>query len=155
VSDLSAFFHPESVALIGATEAPASIGRAILSNLSSGSFTGKIYPVNPQRASVLGYQTWPAIGAIEGPIDLAVIATPAATVPGVVRECVAKNVKAAIIISAGFREVGGHGLELEGAILREARQGHLRIIGPNCLGVMSPAAGLNATFASARARAAT
>lgn len=152
MSDLSAFFQPASVALIGATEAPASIGRAIFSNLSAGSFAGKLYPVNPKRSSVLGYKAWPSLDAIPGPVDLAVIATPAVTVPQVVRECVAKQVKAAVIISAGFREVGGPGCELEAAIRHEARQGKLRIIGPNCLGLMSPAAGLNATFASARAR---
>ena len=152
MSDLSAFFQPASVALIGATEAPSSVGRAIFSNLSAGSFAGKLYPVNPKRATILGCQAWPSLAAIPGPVDLAVIATPAVGVPLVVRECVAKQVKAAIIISAGFREVGGPGCELEAAILREAKQGKLRIIGPNCLGLISPAAGLNATFASARAR---
>ena len=152
MSDLSAFFQPASVALIGATEAPASVGRAIFANLSAGSFAGKLYPVNPKRASVLGFQAWPSLSSIPGPVDLAVVATPAPTVPGVVRECVAKKVKAAIIISAGFREVGGTGSQLETAIRHEASQGQLRIIGPNCLGVMSPAAGLNATFASSRAR---
>ena len=152
MSDLSAFFQPASVALIGATEAPASVGRAIFANLSAGSFSGKLYPVNPKRATVLGFETWPSLSAIPGPVDLAVIATPAPTVPGVVRECVVKKVKAAIIISTGFREVGGKGIELEAAIRHEASQGKLRIIGPNCLGVMSPTAGLNATFASSRAR---
>ena len=152
VSDLTAFFHPTTVALIGATEAPSSIGRAIFSNLAAGSFSGKLYPVNPKHLTVLGYPAFPSLDKIPGPVDLAVIATPALTVPGVVRECVAKNVKAAMIISAGFREIGLSGCELEAAIRHEAAKGKLRIIGPNCLGLMSPAAGLNATFASASAR---
>ena len=152
MSDLSAFFQPASVALVGATEAPASVGRALFSNLSGGGFAGKLYPVNPKHPTILGSQAWPSLGAIPGPVDLAVIATAAHTVPGIVRECVAKQVKAAIIISAGFREIGEAGFELETAIRQEANQGKLRIIGPNCLGLMSPAVGLNATFASAQAR---
>ena len=150
--DLSAFFNPSSVALIGATEAPASVGRALFANLSAGNFAGKLYPVNPKRATILGHQAWPSLAAVPGPVDLAVIAIPAPAVPGVIRECVAKGVKAAVIISAGFREVGGLGCELEAAIRHEAGLGGLRIIGPNCLGLMSPAAGLNATFASTRAK---
>src|SRR5437764_731864 len=110
------------------------MGRAIFSNLSAGSYTGRLYPVNPKRPTILGHQAWASLGAIPDAVDLAIIATPAPTVPGIVRECVAKGVKAAVIISAGFREVGGAGCELESAILHEARQGKLRIIGPNCLG---------------------
>ena len=149
---LSSFFNPSSVALIGATEAAHSIGRAIFSNLLAGSFSGRVYAVNQHRTSILGHEVYATIGAIPGPVELAVIATPAETVPGVIRECAAKLVKAAIVISAGFRETGAHGRELEEAIRREAAAGDMRIIGPNCLGVMSPYTGLNATFAGSMAR---
>jgi acetyltransferase len=145
---LDPFFAPASVAIIGATEANPSVGRTVLSNLAS--FKGEIYPVNPKRDSVLGRKAYPAIGAVPGPVDLALIVTPAETVPGIVAECAAAKVPAAIIISAGFKETGSRGAELEREIL--TARGSVRIIGPNCLGLMAPWAGLNATFAAAAAR---
>jgi acetyltransferase len=148
---LDAFFRPKNVAVIGATERPGTVGRAILWNLISSPFGGTVLPVNPKHASVLGIKTYPNMRET-GEVDLAVVATPAATVPGVVAECAAAGVKAAIIISAGFREVGAAGLELERQVLAEARRGGMRIVGPNCLGVMCPTTGLNATFANAMAR---
>ncbi len=149
---LDAFFRPNNVAVIGATEQPGSVGRTILWNLISSPFGGMVLPVNPKRASVLGIKAYASIRKTTVPIDLAVIATPAATVPGVIAECAAAGVKAAIILSAGFREVGPEGLAIEQSALAEARKGKIRIIGPNCLGVMSPTTGLNATFANAMAR---
>jgi acetyltransferase len=149
---LDVFFHPRNVAVIGATEAAHSVGRSILSNLKDAPFPGVIYPVNPKRDSLLGLRCYPNIASVPEPVDLAVIATPAATVPGVIRECVAADVPAAIIISAGFREIGDRGAELEREILEEARRGGMRIVGPNCLGLMSPHHMLNATFASTMAR---
>lgn len=149
---LSAIFAPRSVAVIGATERKDSIGRAVIRNLVNSDFSGAIFPVNPQRDSVLDLKAYPEVTAIPDPVDLAIIVTPAATVPGVVRECADAGVRGAVIISAGFRETGPQGAALEQKILAEARRGNLRIIGPNCLGVMSPAAGLNATFGSALAR---
>jgi acetyltransferase len=149
---LDVFFHPQSVAVIGATEAPHSVGRSILSNLKDAPFPGKIYPVNPKRDTLLGLRGYRSIAAVPEPVDLAVIATPAATVPGVVRECVDAGVAAAIVISAGFKEIGERGAALEAEILEEARKGGMRIIGPNCLGLMSPHHKLNATFASTMAR---
>src|SRR5262245_42239263 len=146
------FFAPKSVAVIGATEAPRSVGRTILTNLISNPFGGTVFPVNPKRASVLGIKSYPTIAAVPESVDLAVIVTPAPTVPGVVTECVNAAVKAAIVISAGFRELGPSGAELEKQIIERARLGRMRIIGPNCLGVMSPLTGLNATFAGAMAR---
>jgi acetyltransferase len=149
---LDAIFAPKSVAVIGATERKGSVGRTILWNLITNSFGGTVYPVNPGRASVLGIRAYPNIAAIPEAVDLAVVVTPAPTVPGVVRECVAKGVRGAIIISAGFKETGAEGVKLEREILAEAQRGRMRLIGPNCLGVMSPTTGLNATFAHAMAR---
>ncbi len=145
---LDPFFAPSSIAVIGATEADPSVGRTILNNLAP--FQGKIYPVNPKHAQVLGRQAYPSIGAVPGTVDLALIVTPAETVPGIVAECAAANVPAAIIISAGFKETGARGLELERQILAARRS--MRIIGPNCLGLMAPPVGLNATFAGLMAR---
>jgi acetyltransferase len=140
------------VAVIGASEKPGSIGRTILWNLISSPFGGTVFPVNPHRTSVLGIHAYTSVSEIPEAPELAVIVTPAATVPGVVRECGEAGVKAAIVISAGFRETGAGGAALEEEVMAHARRHHLRIIGPNCLGVMSPLTGLNATFASAMAR---
>ena len=147
---LHAFFAPRSVAVIGATEKAGSVGRAVLENLSG--FKGSVFPVNPKRATVLGHAAFAGIDALPEVPDLAVIVTPATSVPGLIRECVTKGVPSAIIISAGFKETGPAGAGMEQEILAEARRGGLRIIGPNCLGVMSPALGFNATFAASIAR---
>jgi acetyltransferase len=140
---LRAMFAPNSVALIGASEKPGSVGRALLENLQS--FRGRVFPINPSQATVIGQKAFPKIEDAPQEVDLAVIATPAATVPGIVAECAAANVKGAVIISAGFKECGPAGAELEKQILE--RRGKMRIIGPNCVGVMLPHIGLNATFA--------
>ena len=150
---LDAFFRPRSVAVIGATETPGSVGRTILTNLLSNPFGGTIYPVNPKRPNVLGVRAYPTVADVPDEIDLAVIVTPAKTVPHLIQQCANKGVPAAIIISAGFKETGPAGVELERQILEIARGGDMRIIGPNCLGVMSPLSGLNATFAGAMAKA--
>jgi len=149
---LDVFFAPERVAVIGATENPGSVGRTLFWNLISNPFGGVVFPVNPKRSHVLGVKAYPNILAIPEQIDLAVIVTPAASVPKVVHDCVDAKVKAAIVISAGFKELGPEGAKLEQETLAEARRGKIRIIGPNCLGVMSPTTGLNATFAAAMAR---
>ncbi|MEQ8971206.1 MAG: bifunctional acetate--CoA ligase family protein/GNAT family N-acetyltransferase [Coleofasciculus sp. C1-SOL-03] len=148
---LHSFFTPDTVAVIGATDKEGSVGRTLLWNLMSNPFGGTIFPVNPKRHSVLGIPAYSSIKDIPDPVDLAIIAIPAPLVPGVVQECVEVGVKSAIIISAGFKEIGPKGVELEQQILETAR-GKLRIIGPNCLGLMSPRTGLNATFASTMAR---
>jgi acetyltransferase len=145
---LEQFFNPASVAVIGATEAEASVGRAVLTNLAS--FHGSVYPVNPRRGQVLGLKAYPSISVVPGPVDLALIVTPAQTVPDIVAECSAAKIPAAIIISAGFKETGPRGADLEREVLRV--RGSMRIIGPNCLGIMAPLARLNATFAGAMAR---
>ena len=149
---LNAIFAPKSIAVVGATEKAGSVGRTLLWNLISNPFGGIVFPVNAQRASVLGIKAYPNLAALPQPVELAVIATPAPTVPGIIAECVEAGVKGAIILSAGFKESGTAGAQLEQQILEQARQGKLRIIGPNCLGVMCPLTGLNATFASTMAR---
>ncbi|MCS6834771.1 MAG: bifunctional acetate--CoA ligase family protein/GNAT family N-acetyltransferase [Anaerolineae bacterium] len=148
---LDKIFKPNNVAVIGATEKEGSVGRTIIKNLITNPFGGTIFPVNPKRPNVLGIQTYPNVGAIPYDVDLAVIVTPAPSVPSVIDECIAKGVGGAIVISAGFKEVGPSGVELERQILEKA-QGKMRIIGPNCLGVMLPFYGMNATFAGAMAR---
>jgi acetyltransferase len=143
---LDKIFKPNNVAVIGATEKVGSVGRTILKNLISNPFGGTIYPVNPKRPNVLGIHAYKSVLDIPVDIDLAVIVTPAPTVPGVIQECIEKGIEGAIIISAGFKEIGAEGIELERQIMEIAR-GKMRIIGPNCLGVMLPLYGLNATFA--------
>ncbi len=149
---LDVFFAPERVAVIGATENPGSVGRTLFWNLISNPFGGAVFPVNPKRSHVLGVKAYPNIRAVPEQIDLAVVVTPAVAVPRVIRDCVDAKVKGAIVISAGFKESGPQGAQLEQEALAEARRGKIRIIGPNCLGVMSPTTGLNATFAAAMAR---
>ena len=148
MKSLDAIFSPKSVAVIGATEKEGSVGRTILWNLISNPFGGTIYPVNIKRSNVLGIKAYPDINSVPEQVDLAVIVTPAPTVPAIIKECVNAKVKGAIIISAGFKEIGKEGAKLERQILTEARKGNMPIIGPNCLGVMRPYFGLNATFAT-------
>ena len=149
---LDSIFAPKSVAVIGATETPGSVGRTIVWNLLSSTFGGTIYPVNPKRPSILGIKAYPSLSAVPEVVDLIVVVTPAPSIPGIIKDAVDIGVKSAIIISAGFKETGPEGAELERQILEHARRGGMRIIGPNCLGVMSPISGLNATFATTIAR---
>ncbi|MFN7923085.1 MAG: bifunctional acetate--CoA ligase family protein/GNAT family N-acetyltransferase [Bryobacteraceae bacterium] len=146
---LDVFFRPKSVAVIGATDRARSVGRSVLVNLTATQFGGQVWAVNSRRSEVLGMRAFPSIAAVPAKVDLAIIVTPAPAVPDVVSECVAAGVRGAVIISAGFREAGEEGVALEREIL--ARKGPMRIIGPNCLGVMCPASGLNATFANGSA----
>jgi acetyltransferase len=148
---LDAILHPNNVALIGATEKQGSVGRTILSNLITNPFGGTIFPVNPKRPNVLGIKSYASILDVPDQVDLAIIVTPAKIVPKVIQECIEAGIPGAIIISAGFKEIGEEGAELERQIMDIAR-GKMRIIGPNCLGVMMPMRGLNATFAGAMAR---
>ena len=150
-TSLRAIFAPSSVAVIGATERQGAVGRTVLANLISHPFGGVVYPINKRHEQVLGIGAYSNIARVPEPVDLAIIVTPAATVPGIVKECVAAGVNSAIIISAGFKEAGAEGAALERKIAEFAR-GRMRIIGPNCLGVIRPATHLNATFAAAMAR---
>ena len=152
---LDAMFLPDSVAVIGATERPGTVGRTILENLLHPSFHGKVYAVNSRHSEICGLKAFPTIGDVPGKIDLAIVATPAPTVPGIVGECVDAGVKSAVVISAGFKERGAQGVELERQIQEQLRRSSMRLIGPNCLGIMNPTVGLNATFAKDRRDLAT
>jgi acetyltransferase len=149
---LDSIFAPKVVAVIGATENAGSVGRTVFQNLGRGGFDGVVYPVNPKRSSVLCVKAFPNIGAVPEKVDLAVICTPAKTVPGIIQDCIKASVPGAVIISAGFKETGPEGVKLEQQILSDARRAGMRIVGPNCLGVMMPQKGLNATFATTIAR---
>jgi acetyltransferase len=149
---LDRIFLPKSVALIGASDRPGSVGRSVLWNLLSTPFGGTVYPVNSQRPSVLGVRAYPKVAALPERPDLVVITTPAPTVPGLIGECVDQGISAAIVISAGFKEHGEQGKELEREIAQKISGGKMRLIGPNCLGVMNPITGFNATFAHTVAR---
>ena len=142
---VDAMFAPRSIAVIGATDKAGSVGQALVENLQH--FDGRVFPVNLKHKSVGGVEVFPNLAAVTEPVDLAVIATPAPTVPGILCECAKAGVPAAVIISAGFRECGPAGAELERQCLAEARRGKMRLLGPNCLGMMVPHARLNATFA--------
>lgn len=149
---LSAIFSPKTVAVVGATDRPKSVGRTLLWNLISSAFGGTVFPVNPHHASVLGIKAYPTLRDILEPVDLAIIATPAPTVPGLIDDCIAADVKAVIVLSTGFRETGAAGMALEQQILQQLRHSKIRLLGPNSLGVMNPITGLNASFAQTMAR---
>ena len=137
-------FYPASLAVIGASSDPRKIGYVVLRNLLQ--FPGTVYPVNPNRPEILGRLSYPAIGDIPGDIDAAVVAVPAKAVPGVLRQCKEKGVKLAIILSSGFRESGEEGERREREILEIGQAGGMRLVGPNCLGIIVPHANLNTTF---------
>jgi acetyltransferase len=139
---------PKVVAVIGATDKPRSVGRMLFENLGRGGFNGVVYPINPKRSSVLCVKAYPSIGAVPEKVDLAVICTPAKTVPGLIKDCAKAGVAGVIIISAGFKETGPEGVKLEQQILADARAASMRIVGPNCLGLQMPNIGFNASFAA-------
>ncbi len=145
---LEHLFSPKSIAVFGASELPDSVGARIYQNLLEGGFRGPIYPINPKYQLVRDQVCFSSIEEVKEHVDLAIIATPAATVPLIVRACGQQRVKAAIVISAGFGEQEGNGRMLELALLEEGRRHGLRILGPNCLGLMRPSVGLNATFSN-------
>jgi acetyl coenzyme A synthetase (ADP forming)-like protein len=137
-------FSPESIAVVGASGDPSKVGYAVFRNLLP--FPGKLYPVNPNRSEVQGKKTWPSLSALPGPVHLAVIAVPARIVPGVIEEAGRAGTKAAIILSGGFGETGPAGKALEEEVVGIARRYSMRILGPNCLGIMLPHKGVNTTF---------
>ncbi len=147
---LDKLFHPRSVAVIGASNAEASIGSELLKNLLRGPFQGPVYPVNPHRQWVLGVRAYPTVRDIPDPVDLAILSVPKNKVLDAIDDCGAKGVGAAVIITAGFKEVGGEGVELERKLLEKLRQYKIRAIGPNCMGMLvtDPAVRLNASFAA-------
>ncbi len=145
---LEPLFAPRTIALVGASRTAGSVGNAIMANLVYGGFTGVIYPVNPKARSILGCRCVPAIASIEEPVDLAVIVIPAPAIRAVVEECAEKGTRHFVIISAGFKEVGGEGVKREQELKAVAERRGLTIVGPNCLGIINtaPAVSMNATF---------
>jgi acetyltransferase len=150
---LECIFSPHSVAVIGASEQVDSIGRKVLWSLVSNPFGGTVFPVAKNKPSVLGIKSYPTVNDIPEQIELAVIVTPAETVPQIIGECIEAGVQGAIVISAGFREHGAEGAALEQQILEKIRGSRIRLLGPNSTGVMNPSTGLNATFSQQIARA--
>ena len=146
---LDALFDPRTIAVIGATDRPGTVGDALMRNLLRPGFRGKVYPVNARHEEVCGLTCYKSIADVPDPVDLAMLVTPAATIPALIAECVDAGVKNAVVISAGFRERGSEGAELERQIQVQLSRSSMRLIGPNCLGVMVPSAGLNATFTKA------
>jgi len=146
IRHLDAVFKPRRVAVVGASDSPQGVGYAVLRNMIGAGFDGVVYPVNAKRESVQGIVAYRSVMDLPNTPDLAVICTPAPTVAGVVRQCAEAGIKGVVIISAGFRETGPNGLAVEQEILRIARPNDMCVIGPNCLGVITPRLGLNASF---------
>lgn len=148
---LNTLFKPRSIAMFGASDREESVGQVVFKNLLEGGFKGAIYPINPKHKKVQGHKAHKNLDSITEQIDLAVIATPAKTVPAIIESCGEHGVKSAIILSAGFREIGARGQRLETKVLDIAKSYNIHILGPNCLGLIRPEHGLNATFGKGKA----
>ena len=144
--NLEKIFNPKSIAVIGASDVEGSVGYAIVKNLTQQGYAGKVFFVNIRKPEILGIRTYPTVMEVPEAVDLAMIATPAKTVPDVMEECGRAGVKGAIVVSAGFKETGPECKALEKKILEKARKYGVRVIGPNCIGIMRPRLNLNATF---------
>jgi acetyltransferase len=153
VRNLEILFRPASIALIGASKTQHSVGAVLAHNLFNAGFDGPVMPVNPHHQAIEGVLTYPSIEALPLTPDLAVVATPPATIPEIIGKLSARGTRAVVVISAGFAELGERGAALQQAMLAAARPGVLRIVGPNCLGIMVPGHGLNASFAQGQALA--
>lgn len=146
MATIDKMLNPKTVAAIGASESEGSVGQALMKNLLLGKDRRKIYPVNPNRDIVMGLKSYPNIANIPEHVDLAVIGTPAKTVPSIVEECAKARVDGVIILSAGFREIGPEGAKLEEEIKHIQTKHDIRILGPNCVGLIRPQVSLNASF---------
>lgn len=148
--DIESIMSPRSIAVIGATNRAGSVGLAVFGNILRAGYRGVLYPVNPKARSVQSVRAYPTIGAVDDDIDLAVVIVPAETVPSILEECAAKKVKGVVVITAGFKEIGGRGVELEQQLKTFARQSGVRMVGPNCLGVINTndSVRMNASFAT-------
>lgn len=144
---LDVFFHPESVAVVGASDDPSSVGHAVLKNLLDGEFPGPVYPVNLKGGEILGQTVYTSLSAVGETVDLIVVAIPPQYVPGVLEEAGTVGTRGAVVITAGFSEMGEEGKQLEATMMEAARKAGIRVVGPNCLGVIRPSAHLNASFA--------
>jgi len=143
---LNPLFAPKSVAVFGASDRPDSVGQIVFQNMLQGGFKGTLYPINSKHPEVQGQRAYASIAEIAQPVELVVIATPPQSVPGILEDCGVHGVKAAVIITAGFGETGPVGAALERQLVETAHRYNIRLIGPNCLGIMRPSIGLNATF---------
>ena len=132
---LNPLFAPKSVAVFGASDRVDSVGQIVFKNMLDSGFQGKLYTINPKNALVQGQTAYSSIGKIDEPVELAVIATPAKTVPGIIEECGIHGVKAAVVVTAGFGEISAEGVELERKMMEAAHLYNIRLIGPNCPGV--------------------
>jgi acetyltransferase len=141
-------FCPGSIAVIGASKDPQKVGHAVLNNIIKYNFAGEVFPINPKQEEILGQKTYQRIEDIKKDVDLAIIAIPARLVPQTLRDCIEKRVKSAVIISAGFKEAGTEGIVLEEELRTLVRESGIRVLGPNCLGIINTANNLNATFAA-------
>ncbi len=147
--DLGTLFSPRSVAVIGATSRPGSVGRAVFANVLTHSYAGVVYPVNPRAASVMSVKAFASVLDIPDEVDLSIIIVPRDLVPRMMEECGDKGIKSAIVITAGFKELGGEGVKLEQEVLKAAQNSGIRLLGPNCLGIINtdPRISLNGSFA--------
>lgn len=141
-------FSPKSIAIVGASSDKTKIGAAIFSNLINAGYQGRIFPVNPKRKKINGAKSYPKVSDIPEDVEMAVISIPVAGVEEVVKDCVNKGVKTAVVISAGYSEMGEEGLERERTLQQLVKESELQLVGPNCLGIISPRTRLNASFAS-------
>ncbi len=141
LEEFAPLFYPKTHAIIGASSDLSKYGGRVMKSLFSFGYSGRVFPVNPRETEIMGLKTYPRVGDIPEPVDLATITVPAPDVPGIVEECLAKGVKGVQILTAGFREVGEEGRRLEEQLTETAKKG-IRIIGPNCFGIYSPAGGL-------------
>jgi len=146
MSALRAFFHPSGVALVGVSRDPAKLGYAVLRNLTQFGYHGPVYPVNPQASEIQGARCYASVLDVPDPVELAVIITPAALVPALVEQCGQRGIRAAIVLSGGFSEAGAAGAELERQLVATARRYSMRLLGPNCIGVLDTLTGLDTTF---------
>ncbi|MFW6080722.1 MAG: CoA-binding protein, partial [Desulfosalsimonas sp.] len=147
---LDAIFSPKSVAVLGASSTPGKVGHDIFANILRGEYTGTLYPVNPKARSILCVRCYDSITDIPDPVDMAMIILPPKIALQAVGECVEKGVRGIVIVSAGFKEVGGEGAEIEEEIARICREAEIPLVGPNCLGVINPHPDvrLNASFST-------
>src|SRR6185436_9594695 len=148
VRNLKYLFRPESIALIGASDRPQSLGATVMRNLLAGGYAGNIVPVNPKHARVAGKRAFPDVGSLEQAPDLAIICTPPHDIPGIIGQLGAKGGKAAVVLTAGLAAItNSQGRTLTQAMLDAAKPHLIRILGPNCVGLLVPTIGLNASFA--------
>lgn len=150
MNNLNAIFSPESVAIVGASNTPGKVGHDIFANILSGHYQGTLYPVNPKARSILSVKAYPSISEIPDSVDLAIMILPPMASLAAIEEGIKKGIKGFVIVSAGFREVGGEGLEIEERIVSVCREAGVRLVGPNCLGVINPlpTVSLNASFSA-------